>query len=284
MEIIKSSLEIGLMEPVKLLHVTDSHVNDFDDRDDPERQRVAKHSIQNQDRIYGDALTHFRDMIAYANENCDAFVHSGDMISLITPLSMEHVRQALDESENSFVIAGNHEFSRYCGEAWEDIAYRMTNLQLLHSKMKVDMLFSAKQVGGVNIVGIDDGYYQVEPWQLYRLKREVAKGLPIVLVMHVPLYEQSLYTKQMEVTNGYCAYVMGCDEEHLLPFNEYRAVQQRPSKDTLDFIDYVNNEPLIRCVLAGHIHLAFESRINSHLMQYVTDGGYKNICRELTLY
>ena len=55
--------------------------------------------------------------------------------------------------------------------------------------------------------------------------------------------------------------LVGCDEEHLMPFSEFRAVQQRPTADTLRFIDYVNSEPLIKCLLTGHLHFNHECRL-----------------------
>ena len=51
------------------------------------------------------------------------------------------------------------------------------------------MLFSSRVFSGVNFIGIDDSYHQVEDWQTERLKTEAEKGLPIVLAMHVPLFE-----------------------------------------------------------------------------------------------
>ena len=57
----------------------------------------------------------------------------------------------------------------------------------------VPMFFNSRVVGGVNIVGIDNSYYRFADWQFWRLRREVAKGLPVVLAFHDPLFEPSLY-------------------------------------------------------------------------------------------
>ena len=278
LDIVKNRIEIGLDKPVKLLHVTDTHISDTDDRDDALKQRICLNNDIPKIREY------FRETIDYCNENCDMMVHSGDLISVVSPRSLEVVREFLDTCRNYLIVAGNHEFSQYCGEAWEGIAYKMTAFQQVQRALREDLLFTAKQVGGVNVVGIDNGYYHVEPWQLWRLQREVKKGLPIVMMMHVPLFEQSLYEESVRRHSDSCAYLMGCDEEHLMPFEEYRAYQQRPTADDLRFIDYVYSQPLIKCVLTGHIHFHYESMLPCGIPQFVTAKNHSGGAREVTLY
>ena len=279
LNLVKSSLKIGVEKPIKLLHVTDTHISDTDERDD-ERKRCI---CQNFDSEY--IKKNFRDTIDYCNANCDMMVHSGDLITVTSPRSLEVVREYLDTCNNYTLITGNHEYSQYCGEAWEDTTYKMNYYPQVRHYLKEDLLFTAKEVGGINIVGIDDSYYQVEPWQLWRLQREIQKGLPIVLLMHVPLFEESLFEETMQRHADGIAYLTGCDEEHLLRFkNEFREVQQRPTESTLRFIDYVYSEPLIKCVLTGHLHFNFESILPNGIPQYVTSLNLKGDARELTLY
>ncbi len=76
---------------------------------------------------------------------------------------------------------------------------------------------------------------------------------------------------------------MGCDEAHLLPYSEFRAVQQRPDAPTLRMIEYIKNEPLIKAILTGHLHFSFESMLTPTLPQFVTGGGYEGVAREITL-
>lgn len=284
MRLVRSEMDIGLEKPIKLLHITDTHLCYADERDDESKRNLAAHRR----RAFGDEndsiITELLSMIEYGNDNCDAIVHTGDLIDFISEENLEQARRAMDKARNLMFIAGNHEFSRYVGEAWEDTAYKMTTFQHVQRKFGLDMLFSARIVGGVNIVGVDNGYYQFEPWQLWRLKREVQKGLPIVLMMHDPLYEETLYQAAMSRSGATSAGIVGCDEEHLLPYEEYRAVQQRPTNDTLQFIDYVNFEPLIRCVLAGHLHYHHEGILPSGKPQLVTSGGYSGDAREIILH
>ncbi len=276
MDINKVSIEIGLEKPVKLLHITDTHLSYADERDDERKRKLA---IDRQ-KTFNDAndriLSELVQMIEYGNQNCDMIVHTGDLIDFISAENLEKARWAMDKADNLLFIAGNHEFSRYVGEAWEDIAYKMTNYQYVHHFLKTDLLFSSREVGGVNVVGVDNGYYHFEKWQLWRLKREVEKGLPIVLMMHNPLC--------MPVEGEKLMGVVGCDEEYLLDYPEYRAVQQRPTQETLEFIDYINEEPLIKCVLSGHLHKHYEGTLESGKRQIITGLGSDGVMSEITLY
>ena len=145
------------------------------------------------------------------------------------------------------------------------------------------IFFNARTIGGVNFVAIDDSYHQFEPWQLTRLKKEIAKGLPIVLCLHAPLFEQSLFDYHIARTGPGCSsYLVGCDEDHL-PDDEWRAIEIRPRGITEEAVAFIKAQPLIKAVLAGHVHFSFVSELAPGMTQFVTGGGYAGVAREITL-
>ncbi|MBR5679115.1 MAG: metallophosphoesterase, partial [Clostridia bacterium] len=276
MNLEKTTVKIGLERPVKLLHVTDTHIALADERDD-ERKRALANRLGDPDKE-----KYLWEQIAYAHERCDLMVHTGDLIDFVSVPNVEMARQILKD-EHIFYIAGNHDYSQYVGEAWEDSAYRMNSYMQMGYGLGVPMFFNARTVGGVNIVGIDNSYYRFEDWQIWRLNKEAEKGLPIVLAFHDPLFEESLYEDHMRRLPGHCTYLVGCDEKHLLPYDEFRAVQQRPDEPTLRMIEYIKSEPLIKVILTGHLHFGFVSNLTDSLVQIVTGGGYAGDAREVTL-
>ena len=276
MKLLKSTVEIGLEKPVKLLHVTDTHLALADERDDERKHALAGRLGDPNKEKY------LKEHIAYAEEHCDLMVHTGDLMDFVSHANVDYAREVL-RNEKIFFIAGNHDYSQYVGEAWEDNAYRMNSYMQMGYGLGVPMFFNSRVVGGVNIVGIDNSYYLFEDWHLWRLKREVEKGLPVILAFHDPLFEQSLYDFHRQRVPNECTYLVGCDEEHLLPYSEFRAVQQRPDASTLRFIEYVKNEPAIRAILTGHLHFSFESSLTPTLPQFVTGGAYEGVAREVTV-
>ncbi len=273
----KNTIRIGLEKPVKLLHVTDSHLTYVDEHDNERKHALAERLGDPKKEKY------LAEHIAYAEENCDLLIHTGDLTDFVSHANVEKAREIL-KNEHIFFIAGNHDYSQYVGEAWEDNAYRMNSYMQMGYGFGVPMFFNARTVGGVNIVGIDNSYYRFADWQIWRLQKEVEKGLPVILAFHDPLFEQSLYDYHFEqMPYEPCTYLVGCDEEHLLRYNEFRAVQQRPDAPTLRMIDYIKTEPQIKAILTGHLHFSFESMLTPTLPQFVTGGGYAGVARELTI-
>ena len=168
MKLERSVLKIGLEKPVNLFHVTDSHIALSDERDDERKRALAAGRGSPRHKEY------LLEQIAYAEENCDLLVHTGDLMDFISHPNVEFAKSVL-KNEKIFYIAGNHDYSQYVGEAWEDKAYRMNGYMMMGGGLGVPMFFNSRVVGGVNIVGIDNGYYLFEDWQIWRLKREVEK-------------------------------------------------------------------------------------------------------------
>lgn len=276
MKLEKSTVTIGLPKPVRLLHVTDTHLTCADEQDDERKHALARRLRDPNKEQY------LAQQIAYAEEHCDLLVHTGDLMDFVSHGNVEKAREIL-KNEHIFFIAGNHDYSQYVGEAWEDDAYRMNSYMQMGYGLGVPMFFNSRIVGGVNIVGIDNSYYHFAHWQIWRLQKEIEKGLPVILAFHDPLFEQSLYDYHYSVSSEDCTYLVGCDEAHLLRYSEFRAVQQRPDEATLRMIDYIKHEPQIKAILTGHLHFSFESMLTPTLPQFVTGGAFEGVARELTI-
>ena len=274
----KNAIEIGLEKPFKVLHVTDSHVPLCDGRDNEFKQVIALKKAPKLEEY----LANLNEQAAYAEENCALLVHTGDLFDFASQANIEFAAQFL-QNKKILYIAGNHEY--YVGRGLEDMAYRLNSYKSMGLEaLGVNLFFTSRIWGGVNFVGVDDAYHQVEDWQTQRLRGEVQKGLPVVLFLHAPLFEQALFEKSVEFWRDGSAYLVGCDEEHLLAYPEILAVEQRPTEATKRFVEYVNSEKRIKVVLAGHVHFNFESRLPGGVMQYVTGRGYQGAAREITFF
>ena len=270
---INTKIKIGLPKPLRFLHTTDNHLTLADERDN-ERKRnlaVARHKAFEGDT--NRVQTSLDEMIDYCNKNCDMMLHTGDLIDFVSYKNVEVAKSYLDKTDY-FMCAGNHEFSQYVGEAWEDEAYKYQSYSLVQTMTKYNLEFSSRLIGGVNLVGVDNGYYYFLWSQLAALKAEVAKGYPILLLMHNPIYTDDLYEEMMVRRKSACAYVCGCPAEKMACYDAHRRKQQQPYFATNEFIDYVKNEPLIKALITGHLHFNYEGELVPGKMQYVTTGGF----------
>ncbi len=267
----KNTIEIGLEKPLKILHITDSHLPFYCESDSEAMINQGKK------RDLEASVSNLQKLMAYGEENCDIIVHTGDLIDYISKPCLEFAREFLKNDKLLFV-AGNHEYAKYDG-AVEDMTYRMSSLQEMGGGLGVNMFFNSRIVGGVNFVGIDDSYHQVEEGQLIRLKKEAAKGYPIILFMHAPLYEEELYIKSFDFWNGEICLVNSDSTLHPEVIGDIA----EPYASTKEFYEYVTGEPTIKAVLTGHLHFGFESRLPGGTIQYVTSRGDRGNGREITL-
>lgn len=264
MKFIDTTIKVGAERPFELLHFSDIHLTYADARDDARKLELAA----DRHRYFADAEENLAAAIADAKRTGALMVSTGDLIDFVSYANVDAAKKFTDEND-CFFAAGNHEFSLYVGEAWEDSEYRNKSLALVQSAFKNDIRFSSRIVNGVNLVAIDNGYYLVDRAQLDALKAECAKGMPVIIMMHCPLHSEYLRHMLMDEAGQPCAYLMGSPEEVLATYSDHRRRQQSPDDVTREAYEYMTGEPAIKAILAGHIHGDhFEDSINGSLTQY----------------
>ena len=93
----------------------------------------------------------------------------------------------------------------------------------------------------------------------------------------IKLMEETLAQLKQSSSSASNAY-----EEALAAYSPERRIQQTADGPTRAFVDYVQHQPLIRAVLAGHVHHDFETRLPGGAMQLITGGGFRGCAREIT--
>lgn len=263
MSIIKTPIHIGLPSPIRLMHMTDTHLYLADMRDGERKvnlaHRRARHFV-NPEKTLAEAAE-------IAKEQNLTILHTGDLIDFVSEANLELAKQFTDEHD-VFMAAGNHEFSLYVGEAKEDAAYRNQSLAKVQKSFKNDIRMSSRVIGGVNFIALDNGYYLFEKEQLDFLKEEAKKNLPMILIMHNPIHEMTLY--HWIRAESPCAYLVGVPEELMQDYPADRFEQQRADDITLETVEYIKTEPLIKAVIAGHLHRNYRGFLTPTLPQIAT--------------
>lgn len=274
MNIIHSELHIGVETPFTVIHASDTHLTRADLRDGERKVALAEKRVRH--------FAHAEEMLATIGALSEQYhapiLYTGDLIDFVSQANLERAKEFVD-AHDFFMAAGNHEFSQYVGEAWEDAAYRNQSLDKVQAAFRNDIRMSSRVIGGVNFVALDDGYYLFEEAQLDFLKAEVARGLPIVLMMHNPLYEEEYFEnvsyhreriglKPSETPP--CAYLTGVPAELIGHYDDHRRRQQTPDEVTLRTVEYIKSQPQIRALLAGHVHYAAEVKLREGAPQIIT--------------
>ena len=257
MQPVHTSIEIGLPAPIRVLHASDTHLTHADARDGQRKVDLAANRLPG----FPHADQKLSELGRLSKELGLPIMHTGDLIDFVSLANLEAAK-AFADNHDIFMATGNHEFSLYVGEAWEDADYRNQSLAAVQACYKNDIRMSSRVIkngdAAINFVALDNGYYYFEPQQLEFLKEQVALGLPVVLMMHTPLYERKLYD-DARARSGSCAYLAGVPDELIADYDPYRYRQQKTDATTAEFLTYVEGEPAIKCILAGHLHVDYDS-------------------------
>ena len=115
MNLIHNKIKIGAEKPFRFLHMSDTHFALADDRDDKRKNDLAKA----RSGWYSDAEKVSSEIEAFAKENHLTIAHTGDYIDFVSEANLDRLKKFTEEND-VFMAAGNHEFSLYVGEAFED--------------------------------------------------------------------------------------------------------------------------------------------------------------------
>lgn len=265
MNVVYDTIDIGLGKTVRVLHASDTHLTLADNRDDARKMELAR------SRAPGFPLAK-RCLVEMARASRDTglpIMHTGDFIDFVSVANLEAVKEFTEEND-CFMAAGNHEFSLYVGEAYEDAAYRNQSLDKVQAAFSNDIRMSSRVIDGLNFVALDNGYYKFEAEQLAFLKEQVALGLPIVLMIHTPLYDPAFYEDAMARFHD-SAYLCGVPDELLENYTPGHRDYQAADAITKETVAYIADEPLIKAILTGHMHYDFESVFADRIPQICTN-------------
>ena len=282
-------IDVGATKPFGALHVSDSHMTRADERDGERKMNLAAGRY----KVFPLAEHYFDLQIRYALAKGLMMIHTGDMIDFVSERNHAFIRSQLRVGQG-VASTGNHEYSLYVGEAKEDEAYKAQSRDKLQQAYGdvCNVTFNSKVINGVNFVSVDDVYYNFTREQLELFKREVKKGLPIVMLCHVPLYTPEHCEANLKSNGGRCAYVTGAPMEMTSKYEQNpslseseqwrnRSVQQFSAEPTLEFIAWLKEQPLLKAILCGHCHHFYEEQFSPTAKQYIVGAGYMGDCYEI---
>lgn len=264
MERIYNEINLGAEAPFNLLHVTDIHIACPDETDEERIIRLA----EKRNKTYPFSERVLCETTVIAEEENALPVITGDMMDCFSHGSAQRVKRFTEVTDCLFT-AGNHDFRIYGGMEFDVPSSREKNLDAVNSLFKNDIRFFSKIINGVNIVGIDNGYYRFEEYQFERLKEEIAKDLPVILAMHVPLYTESCYNLMITEKRKYASLVC-VPENKMKLYPPERYEQQKEDTITRRMYDYILSQDLIKLVICGHVHKNFEAVLPSSIPQLIT--------------
>lgn len=280
LDIRRREISCGAEKPFEALHVSDTHLALSDARDTERKWKLGATRFQ-----YFPRGEHYLDeAMRVAEEQKMMLIHTGDLIDFVSEANLDaaalHMRKA-----GWLCSSGNHEFSQYVGEAREDEVYKQQSYAKVQAAFPNDLRFYSHVVNGVNFVALDNVYYYVREEECALMEKEMKRGLPVVLLCHVPFYTPKLCQYSLELSKGAASYLAAVPENITSGFEHDpnrkdeekwrdRSVQQHADKTTLEFAKWLKAQKQLKAILCGHMHFFFEEPFSNTAMQYVVGAGY----------
>ena len=247
-------IKAGATAPFSLLHFSDTHLT----ATYPHEPQDVRENMRKRTVIFGGRQEEaLRDTLAWARDHVDFIVHTGDVIDLVNRFFGEW---------KVFGCVGNHEFEVGGKSQYGD---HDAILPELKKYFPFDPTFASKVVNGVNFVTLDNVFGGVTERQVALFAEEEAKGLPIILCTHVPFFTPFIFTAKAKFWRNKKGYDGKFPEVRR---GDYKVQLEDPV--TRNFIAHLKEQPLLKAILTGHLHVGIEERFSPTAMQYVVAGNF----------
>jgi hypothetical protein len=213
------------------------------------------------------------------NLNAPLF-HTGDLLDFTSQANLDMIRRDLS-TRNWFYSLGNHEYNGW-GPGKPAIGFgrsaeeRTAGRRLFTPYMPNPIPVASRVIGGVNFVQYDNSGFSdhLGFWQLDQIKKEFAKGLPVVMLCHMPFFtdklvEQMVVTKKLVKEKINDAYIQG------VPWANSWGGRK-------ELLAWLKKQPLLKAIICGHLHGEYCVDFSDTAKQYVSDANYKGFVYEYT--
>lgn len=248
-----------ITDTIHIILLSDTHLSMKDEREEPYEQyskrmsgayNITKHYKTGENTCPQEAFIETVEIAS--SQSADLLALTGDIFSYPSEATIEWVDSVLDASKLKYAYTtGNHDW-HYEGMPGtsEELRETWINNRLLPLYKGENPLFYAVDVKGIRVVMIDNSTYEISPDQLDFFRQQVKSGLPLLLMMHIPLYVRGRPVDY------------GCGHPKWNRENDYNYTTEKrmpwPEKGhtpvTMQFRKEVLKASNLLAVFSGHIH------------------------------
>lgn len=210
----------------------------------------------------------------------DGLLLAGDMIDFGSSTNFDIFQKGLDKIETPILYArSDHDMA-----AWynSDGSYTKKDVKAAQKSLKgaddnlepMDdiMVWDKEQY---YIVAWNNSTKQLSEKGLAKAKAVFDTGKPIILMTHVPI--------NSTVDDGLLQAAKDFDTQHRAKLWGKDCLYE-PNEVTEEFIHMVvTDDSPVRAVLSGHLHFAYETKLNHHCMEYVCHPSYAGNITQVTI-
>ncbi|MBR6769747.1 MAG: metallophosphoesterase [Lachnospiraceae bacterium] len=261
----------GITQDYQLLFLTDTHIT----LPCPASEEGSSAQIESytQERLTQfmaesgrDSSEIFTAWIDYAQiEQLNGILFGGDIIDSPSPSNLKFLNQHLESLQLPYCYTlGNHDWTYPWAYMTEEANTQY--LPQLSPYMEDNPVIHSQDFGEFVVVAIDNSSNQIHPAALEEYKNILSQGKPVIVLLHVPLYTESVLEKAMAVWSGGV----------ILGGGIHGGIYPNETSTEFLYLTTAKDSP-VAAVLAGHIHLSDASHIQGEkeVLQITGDAGYK---------
>jgi DNA repair exonuclease SbcCD nuclease subunit len=256
----KVSFHSGVIkEKIKIIHIADTHLYMDDERGLPFKSysnRMAK--AYNQTKHFKTNTSTnpqeaFEETLAYAKQvNADLITLIGDIFSFPSELAIEWVISKIKATGIRYIyIAGNHDW-HYEGMEGKLALLRdqWIEKRLMPLYQGNNPLMASYDIKGIKFLAIDNSTYEINDEQLRFFSEQVSFGMPVVLLIHIPMYAPG---KKISFGCGNPFWGAKTDRNYELE-RRPKWPENGHTKTTFEFYKKVFDSTNLIGIFTGHIH------------------------------
>lgn len=280
----------AVSDTVRLFVISDTHLFRSDSREDPYRGYSGRMAgAYNRTRHFRTGAetnpeNEFQATLKLAKEfGADAVLHLGDLVSYPSEYAVEWALEHFAACGIPwYYIPGNHDWHYEGMEGSEaDLRTEWCERRLLPllAGHESDTDGYSVMIKGVNVILVSDGINEVLPSQVHFLKSELKKGLPSLLMMHIPLYTPGRNDATFTIGNPYwgAAVDRNYKVERRPQWPEHHRQADYDFYDTA--INYGPRHGLLG-IISGHVHFpscSIQNGIPTLTVDDNASGGFLRI-------
>ena len=285
------SLSVGAKKPFRALHFSDTHICMADAADilSYGSKDLRLYEARN-NGVFGRggfpfAVQSLAATIAYARRNKLPMLNTGDLFDFRSEANISCVERSFT-GVDVFSSLGNHEGHGLHTHGMNPLsAAAEDKLRARYEKAIGNPLVVASRViGGVNFVAFDNCEMSrfIRDRMVQMIKAEFAKGMPTVLMCHMPPFSREVHEADLEMhrvrkasyfpkpNNLDCYYMMGED------FEETKA--PKAFKDLFAFLEKQKN---FKAMLCGHLHFEWQGLFAGRVPIVIAGRNFNGECYDI---
>jgi predicted MPP superfamily phosphohydrolase len=274
-------LEVGATRPFRAVHISDTHINFTDIEELYVNRRNYEAGCRRYARFPQSIPSLYASFDYAASKPDTLLIHTGDLIDFGTRATYSFLRHNFTGRDMIYAI-GNHEYENADSTYDSDTAGKRRRLN--ESGLPGNLECASRIVNGVNFVSFNSAEYGkgiVSPTVREAVRREFDKGLPVVLMCHIPPFMSEEFRNVSIQGKVDLALQHGKTDAAKKLLTVSRKDIWTGDSDTADFWRQIREKDNFKAVLCGHCHWAWNEPFGRGRL-CMAGGNYEGCLNDIT--